>query len=384
MTDRAARLVRHRVLLLVLALFGLVGIPGLYFAKVIDIETVNTLGRYLTYAMVAIGLDLIWGYAGILSLCQALFFAIGAYAMGMFMAHQYTSLDNPAIPQSLYLVYPFEIGETSADAVLPWFWVPFKSFPVALVLAICIPAAVAAIIGFFGFISRVRGVYFAILTQALTVGACLFFGDNDMCLCGTNGLSQFSTFLGVDLGSEKLKLVMYLVSLVSTIGVYLLCRFIVQSRFGRILVAIRDDENTLHFTGYKPHQYKLFVFALSAAIAGLAGALYIPQMQIITPSDMAAIESILIVVWVAVGGRGTLSGAILGALVVNLLYKNLTSPIEVFGLRMWKPDYWPILLGAVFVGVVMFLPRGLLSLPGRLKERKSKVPNPTPKPVEAK
>ncbi|MFT5122168.1 MAG: urea transport system permease protein [Kiritimatiellia bacterium] len=370
MTDTAARHARHRLLLIGLTLFGVIGIPGLYLLGVIDIETVNTLGRYLTYAMVAIGLDLIWGYAGILSLCQALFFAIGAYAMGMYMAHQYTSLDNPSIPQTLYVVYPFEIGESTADAVLPWFWVPFKSFPVALVLAIVIPAAVAALIGFFGFISRVRGVYFAILTQALAVAACLFFGDNNMCLCGTNGMSQFKTFLGVDLGSENFKLTMYLVSLFATIGVYLLCRFIVQSRFGRILVAIRDSESTLRFAGYKPHQYKLFVFTLSAAIAGLAGALYVPQMQIITPSDMGAIKSILIVVWVAVGGRGTLSGAILGALVVNLLYKNLTSPIDLFGLQVWKPDYWLILLGTTFVCVVMFFPNGLVSVFGKIRRRK--------------
>jgi urea transport system permease protein len=355
----------HRTFIL-LALFGLIGIPALYLGGIINIETVNTLGRYLAFAMVAVGLDLIWGYAGILSLCQACFFTIGAYAMGMYMAHQYTAIDAPSIPQTLYVVYPFKVGQASADATLPWFWYPFKSFPVALLLAIVIPAAVAAAAGFFGFISRVRGVYFAILTQALTIAAFLFFSDNNMYLCGTNGLSQFKTFLGFDLGSENLKLVLYLVTLLALMGVYLLCKFLVQSRFGRILVAIRDSESTLRFAGYRPYHYKLFVFTLAAGIAGLAGALYVPQMQIITPSDMAAIESILIVVWVAVGGRGTLRGAVLGALVVNLLYKNLTSPIMLFGIRMWKPDYWLILLGTMFICVVMFLPNGLISMRPRM------------------
>ena len=345
-----------------LTLFGLIGIPLLYYTGIINIETVNTLGRYLALAMVAIGLDLIWGYTGILSLCQACFFTIGAYAMGMYMAHQYTAIDAPSIPQTLYVVYPFKVGQTSAEAVLPWFWAPFKSFPVALILAIIIPAAVAALVGFFGFVSRVRGVYFAILTQALTIAAFLFFSDNNMFLCGTNGLSQFKTFLGYDLSSEGLKLLLYLVTLLCLIGVYLLCTFIVQSRLGRILIAIRDSENTLRFSGYRPYQYKVFVFTLAAGIAGLAGALYVPQMQIITPSDMAAIESILIVVWVAVGGRGTLKGAVLGALIVNLLYKNLTSPIVLFGTPIWKPDYWLILLGSLFICVVMFLPNGLVGL----------------------
>ena len=346
----------------IMAGLGLVVIPILYLAGLIHIETVNMLGRYMCFAMVAIGLDLIWGYTGILSLCQALFFTVGAYCMGMYMSHQYPSADNPLIPQTLYVVYPYDVGQMKGEEVLPWFWAPFQSFPAAMLLAIVVPALLAAFIGLSGFVSRVRGVYFAILTQAVTVAAFLLFSDNDMFLCGTNGLSQFKTFLGFDLGSEGFKFALYLVSGVCLIAVYALCQFIVHSRFGRILVAIRDSETTLRFQGYKPHQFKLIVFALAGGLAGLGGALYTPQMQIITPSDMEPIKSILIVVWVAVGGRGTLTGAVVGAISVNLLYSWLTSPIHIAGVQVWSPDYWPIVLGLLFIAVVLVIPKGVTSM----------------------
>jgi len=337
-------------------------LPLLYAVGVVGVETLNMFGRYSCFAIAAIGLDLVWGFAGILSLCQAFFFTLGAYGMGMYLAHQFPSGDNTLIPQSLYVVYPYDIGQVKGDEVLPWFWWPFRSFPVALILAIVIPAVAAAVIGMLGFISRVKGVYFAILTQAVTVAAFLFFCDNDMFLCGTNGLSQFSTFLGIDLGSPGLKVGFYLATVITLLLVYIGSAFLVESRFGHVLVAVRDAESTLRFQGYRPWHFKFLVFALAGAFAGIGGLLYVPQMQIITPSNMAPIESILMVVWVAVGGRGTLSGAVLGALVVNLAYNFLTSPHRLAGVEVWNPEYWPLVLGLMFVLVVLFIPNGIVSL----------------------
>ncbi len=347
---------------ILMAVLGFVVIPLLYALGLIRIETVNMYGRYLCFALVAIGLDLIWGYTGILSLCQALFFTAGAYAMGMYMAHQYPSADNPEIPQSLYVVYPYGVGQSKGEEILPWFWAPFRSFPLTLLLAIAVPAGIAALIGFSGFKSRVRGVYFSILTQAITVAAYLFVSDNNMFLCGTNGLSQFKDFLGFDMGSTGFKMSLYLITVATVLVVYVLCSLMVGSRFGRILVAIRDNETALRFKGYRPHIYKLIVFMLAGGLAGLGGMLYIPQMQIITPSDLAPMKSILIVVWVAVGGRGSLSGAVVGALLVNLIYSWLTSPITVGGVAVWSPDYWPIVLGLMFIAVVLVIPTGLVNV----------------------
>jgi len=320
MTDfNSTSIKRAKRHLIILAVLGLGVVPLMYFTGIMRIETVNMLGRYLCFAIVAVGLDLIWGYTGILSLCQALFFTVGAYGMGMYMAHQYPSADNSLIPQSLYVVYPYDIGQGKGDEILPWFWWPFKYFPLAVILSMLVPGLLAAAIGIGGFFSRVRGVYFAILTQAITVAAFLIFSDNDMFLCGTNGLSQFKTFLGFDLGDDRLKLMLYLATTLSLIAVMAMCQYVVHSRFGRILIAIRDTESALRFQGYKPHLFKVIAFGFAGAIAGLGGMLYTPQMQIITPSDMAPIKSILIVVWVAVGGRGTLTGAVIGALFVNLI-----------------------------------------------------------------
>lgn len=355
----SARAVRTLIVLAVLG-FGL--IPLLYVTGLIRIETVNMLGRYLCFAIVAIGLDLIWGYTGILSLCQALFFTVGAYGMGMYMAHQYPSEGNPLIPQSLYVVYPYNVGQSRGEEILPWFWIPFRYFPLAVLLSMIVPAVLAAFVGLGGFFSRVKGVYFAILTQAITVAAFLFFSDNDMFLCGTNGLSQFRTFLGFSLGNSNFKLSMYLVTVFSLLVVYALCQFVVHSRFGRILVAIRDSESSLRFQGFKPHYFKLIAFSFAGGLAGLGGMLYTPQMQIITPSDMAPMQSILIVVWVAVGGRGTLTGAVFGALFVNLMYNWLTSPIKIGDTQVWSPDYWPIVLGVMFIAVVLVIPTGLVNL----------------------
>ena len=360
-SQRADRLKRSFISLLWLVL-GLVIIPLLYITGVISIETVNKLGRYMTYALVAVGLDLIWGYAGILGLCQALFFCLGGYAMGMYLAHHGGPegiIDKTGwkLPACLYVVYPYKVSEAPQDALVPWFWKPFWSLPITVVLGLLIPGTVAFIIGYFGFRSRVRGVYFAILTQAITVAAQNFFSMNNMKFCGTNGLTRFEKIAGFELANSKVQFSLYLLTVVMLFLVYALYRYIINSRLGRILIAVRDDENTLRFSGYKPYLYKLFAFVLAAATAGLAGMLYVPQMKIITPHNLGAERSILIVIYVAVGGRSTLSGAIIGALGVSLMYDNLTSTI---------PWAWPYVLGSLFIAVVLGYPDGLVKLPQKL------------------
>ena len=686
---------------IILALIGLVIIPSLYAMGYLSIETVSRLGRYVTYAILAVGLDLLWGYVGILGLCQATFFCLGTYAMGMYLAHH----GEPAgtvdgygwkIPSALFRVYDSELGQTQADWTVPFFWKPFWSLPATIVLGLVIPAVAAFAIGYFVFRSRVRGVYFAILTQAIAVAAWMVFSKNEMMLGGTNGLTAFDHFtfgnherievvvvseedlkkieegldklqkkqaqirqheieyrllvhqvgatssdtqaskmleqelavhflqlteavghlpttveaalqkvdkkinacveafqsdekptlietaldelgfaleqastatkhalvvrpdrlkevqvalerrrkekrvtvtkevdgklyvhrnfkltdgnetspksegmelqipfggqdpdrsyaltleqsgvdeewevalndrnignlkrgppqdirlsvpsgvlkasennliirpvtphvqdeieigrirlagdvpplggtleqkgdnflsvpefgvnlnkdynvlvihadpanadksvelqdwakvnyLGPRVKGDSVQLVLYVLSVLALFGAYFLCRWIVRSRLGRVLVAIRDDESTLRFFGYRPYVYKLFAFCVAAALAGLGGMLYSPQMKITTPADMEAVKSVLIVVWVAVGGRGTLSGAILGALTVNLLYNYFTSEHDLI-LFTWKADYWQFVLGGLFVGVVLFLPQGLMSLPEKINK----------------
>ena len=384
------RLKRNLPLILWL-LLGLVIVPGLYLVGITSIGTVNKLGRYMTFALVAIGLDLIWGYAGILGLCQALFFCLGGYAMGMYLAHHGGPegiIDKTGwkLPACLFVVYPYKVGEAPGDAVVPWFWKPFWSLPSTIFLGLFIPGLVAFIIGYFGFRSRVRGVYFAILTQAITVAAQNFFTMNNMKFCGTNGLTRFERIClvghehGVDvcqkanlsfqLSSDSLQFSLYLLTAVSIFGTYVLYRYVISSRLGRILVAIRDAESTLRFSGYKPYKYKLFAFVLAAMTAALGGLLYVPQMKIITPYNMGAERSILIVIFVAVGGRNTLSGALVGALTVNLLYDFLTSfnqPIPLTGLifpgGLTFAKTWPIVLGLLFLTVVLGYPDGLVKLP---------------------
>ena len=270
----------HRAILILLFI-GAICVPGLYFAEVISIETVNMLGRYLTFAIVAVGLDLIWGYAGILSLCQAFFFCLGGYAMGMYLAHHggpegIVDADGWKIPACLYVVYPGGVGETEAQWTVPWFWKPFWSLPVTAMLALLIPGLVALVIGFFGFRSRVRGVYFAILTQAITVAAFNFFSMNNMKFCGTNGLTRFDHIAGsFKLSDPNVKLALYVITVLALAAVYWACHGLIKSRLGRVLVAIRDDENTLRFSGYRPYVYKLFAFVLAGMIAGQIGRAHV-------------------------------------------------------------------------------------------------------------
>jgi len=379
MTDRLPdkRNVFSRITVLgVLTFVGVLVIPSAYFAGAISIETVNMLGRYMAFAIMALGLDLVWGYTGILSLCQAFFFSLGGYAMGMYLAHHggpegIIDAAGWKFPACLYVVYPYKVGEAPGDALVPWFWKPFYSLPVTVLLGLLIPGCAALLIGFFGFRSRVRGVYFAILTQAITVAAWLVFCMNNMKLCGTNGLTRFDKIAGLELTDKRVKLLLYGVTLAALIGSYLLCRYIVNSRLGRVLIAIRDDESTLRFSGYHAYRYKLFAFTTAGMLAGLGGMLYAPQMGIFTPANMEASVSIMVVVWVAVGGRGTLSGAVLGALATNLLYNYFTSERNLVFFT-WKPQYWQFILGGLFIGVVLVFPNGLVRLVPTIQERFAK------------
>lgn len=312
--------------------------------------TLNRFGKFLAYAILALGIDLIWGYTGILSLGHGVFFGLGAYAMGM---HLMLSIGT----ESVY-------GSTLPDFMvwnqvkeLPLFWTPFYSFWFAITAAILIPTLVATVFGFLAFRSRIRGVYFAIITQALALCAWLVFNRNETNLGGTNGLTDFKTLLGFRLSDPGVQRTLYVLTVLCLGGAYLLCRWIMRSRAGRVLVAIRDSEQRVLFSGYSPANYKLFVFVISAALAGLAGALYVPQVGIITPSQIGVLPSLEMVIWVAVGGRGTLAGAVIGAVGVNWARSILTNSF---------PDLWPFFLGGLFVAVVLLFPQGCIGLVRKL------------------
>lgn len=336
---------QHRIGVIVAAAVLLGVVPGLYGAGAVDITTVNTLGRFLSLAIVALGLDLVWGYCGVLSLCQAMFFCFGGYAIGMHLA-LHGPLDGDGIPRCLYVVTSVVSGFE-----LPDFWKPFKGVGAAFALAMFLPGLAAFIFGYFAFRSRVRGVYFAIITQALTYAASVLFMRNELRLCGTNGLTNFVTLAGFDLNAPRTKLGLYFLTVVVLIVVYLALKHVTESRLGRLLIAVRDNESRLRFAGYQPVTIKLFAFTVSAIIAGIGGALYTPQNGIITPFKMVPVESIIMVVWVAVGGRGTLVGAVVGALVVNYLQSILST--------RW-PAAWPFALGGLYIAVTLFMPDGIV------------------------
>ena len=312
--------------------------------------TINLYGKYLCYAVLAISVDLLWGYTGLLSLGQCLFFALGGYAFGMHLMlligklGQYHS-DLPDF--MVFLGYP----------ALPPHWVPFRSFWFAAAAVVLVPGFVALVFGFLAFRSRIRGVYFSILTQALTYGACLMFFRNDFTFGGNNGLTDFKFILGYDVRSAATQRCLFMATGVLLILTYVFCRWLTRTKFGKIQRAVRDSENRVLFSGYAAANFKLFVFVVSAIIAGLAGALYVPQVGIINPSEMAPDKSLEAVVWVAVGGRGTLIGPVVGAIAVNALKSWATRAF---------PDLWLIILGAMFVIVVLFLPKGIVGLPAQL------------------
>ena len=314
---------------------------------------------YLCYALLALAVDLIWGYCGILSLGHAAFFSLGGYAMGMYLMRQIGPrgvYGDPILPD--FMVF---LNWKS----LPWFWHGFNHFAFALLMIVLAPALLALAFGWFAFRSRVTGVYFSIITQALTYALMLAFFRNDMGFGGNNGFTDFKDILGFNLDSDRVRLVLLVITAIMLGASYLVCRMIVSSRAGRVIRAIRDAESRTRFLGYRVESYKLWIFVFSAILAGIAGALYVPQIGIINPSEFAPINSIEVVIWVAVGGRGTLYGAAAGALLVNYAKTYLTSAF---------PDAWNYALGALFVLVTLFLPRGIIGLiSGREKKRHGKV-----------
>jgi urea transport system permease protein len=314
--------------------------------------SLNRFGKFLAFAILALGLDLIWGYTGILSLGHGVFFGLGAYCMGMhlMLAIGKESVYGSDLPD--FMVWN-QVKE------LPVFWKPFYSFTFASMAGITAPMLFAAVFGFLAFGSHIRGVYFAIITQALALVAWLVFNRNDTNLGGTNGLTDFKHVLGFRLSDPGTQRALYVLTVLSLGGAYLLCRWIIRSRAGRVLVAIRDSEQRVLFSGYAPANYKLFVFVVSAVLAGLAGMLYVPQVGIITPAQIGVLPSLEMVIWVAVGGRGTLVGAILGAIGVNFARSLLTNHF---------PDLWPFFLGGLFIIVVLFFPEGLVGVMRKLND----------------
>jgi urea transport system permease protein len=315
--------------------------------------TVSLLGKYLCYALLALAVDLVWGILGILSLGHGAFFALGGYAMGMYLMRQIGDrgvYGDPLLPDFMVFLNWKE---------LPWFWHGFDQFWFAALMIMLVPGVLAFIFGWLAFRSRVTGVYLSIITQALTYALMLAFFRNEMGFGGNNGLTDFKDILGFSLQSDVTKLSLFLASAFFLAVGYIACRAIVNSRLGRVATAVRDAENRLRFTGYRVENYKLAVFTFSAVLAGIAGSLYVPQVGIINPGEFSPLFSIEIVIWVAIGGRASLYGAVIGAILVNFSKTYFTAAL---------PEVWLYALGALFVLVTMFLPRGVAGLFSKNKE----------------
>jgi urea transport system permease protein len=351
-------------------LVGLVPVLNLNVSAASPLHVPNylipLLGKFLCYALVAIAMDLLWGYTGILSLGQAVFFAAGGYAMGMYLMR---SIGKQGVYRSELPDFMVFLDWKE----LPWFWKPFDSLPFACAAAVLVPGVVALVFGFLAFRSRIRGVYFSIITQALTFALMLLMFRNDTGFGGNNGLTDFKRLAGYALSDQVMKVDLYMASAVAVLLGYLACRYIVTSKAGRILQAVRDAESRVMFAGYNPVSYKLAAWTFAAMLSGLAGALYVPQVGIINPSELAPANSVEIAIWVAVGGRGTLLGAALGALLVNGFKSYLTAAY---------PDFWLFFLGALFVAVTLFFPSGIVGLAKLLRRRAPRPAAPTP-PAEA-
>jgi urea transport system permease protein len=308
---------------------------------------VSLTGKYLCYAMLALAVDLVWGFAGILTLGHAAFFALGGYAMGMYLMRQIGARGvyaNPILPD--FMVF---LGWDH----LPWYWYGFDWFAFAALMVLLVPGILAMVFGWLAFRSRVTGVYLSIITQALTYALLLAFFRNDMGFGGNNGMTDFKDILGFSVQDETTRCALLVITAALLCLQFLVARYMVTSRFGKVLIAVRDTESRTRFLGYRPETYKLVVWVVSAVMAGIGGALYVPQVGIINPSEFAPGNSIEAVIWVAVGGRGTLSGAILGAVLVNLGKTWFTSAL---------PELWLYALGAMFIFVTLLLPRGLMGL----------------------
>ncbi|MCW5689235.1 MAG: urea ABC transporter permease subunit UrtC [Pseudolabrys sp.] len=318
---------------------------------------VSLFGKYVCYALLALSIDLIWGYVGILSLGHGAFFALGGYAMGMYLMRQIGTRGvyaNPVLPDFMvFLNWP----------ELPVYWYGFNHFAYAALMVVLVPGLLAFVFGWFAFRSRVTGVYLSIITQAMTFALMLGFFRNNFGFGGNNGLTDFKDILGFNIQAETTRNALFFLSCVALILCFLVCRALVTSKFGKVLVAIRDAESRTRFLGYRVESYKLFVFTLSACMAGIAGALYVPQVGIINPGEFAPANSIEAVIWVAVGGRGTLTGAVLGAFLVNYAKTTFTSGVLA--------PYWLFLLGGLFVAVTLLLPRGVVGTIAHLRARRA-------------
>jgi len=317
--------------------------------------TVTLLGKYLCYALLALSLDLVWGYCGILSLGHGAFFALGGYAMGMYLMRQIGDrgvYGNSELPDFMVFLNWQE---------LPWYWFGFDSFWFTLLMIMAVPGLLALVFGWLAFRSRVTGVYLSIITQALTFALMLAFFRNETGFGGNNGLTDFKDILGYNLQDDGTRIVLFLISAALLALAYGFSRYLVQSKFGRIVIAIRDAEDRTRFIGYRVENFKLWLFTFAAVLAGIAGALYVPQVGIINPGEFSPLNSIELVVWVAVGGRATLYGAIAGAFIVNYAKTWFTAAL---------PEVWLFALGALFVVVTVYLPRGLVGLAQSWRKRK--------------
>jgi len=340
----------------VIAVLLLVVLPMLHANGVISTFRISLWGKYLSYALLAISVDLLWGYTGLLSLGQALFFALGGYMHGMYLMRMIGTLGQYKEEIPDFLVF---LGWKE----LPSFWVPFESFGFALLMIVLVPGLLALGFGYLAFRARIKGVYFSILTQALTYALMIVFFRNNLLMGGNNGFTDFKFVVGqhslVDSveGPATMR-GLYIVTGLVLLGVYALCRWLSRTKFGLVQRAIRDGENRTLFSGYASAHFKLFVFVACAIIASIGGALYVPQAGIINPEEMKPLNSLEAVVWVAVGGRGTIVGPILGAISINALKSWTTTAF---------PNLWLIILGTVFISVVRFLPGGLVSVPALVK-----------------
>ena len=314
---------------------------------------VTLIGKIMCYAIVAVAMDLIWGYAGILSLGHGLFFALGGYAFGMYLMRQIGADGQYRVNMPDFMVF-LDWKE------FPWQWWNSDQFWWAMLLVVLVPGLVAFVFGYFAFRSRVKGVYFSIITQALTYAAMLLFFRNATGFGGNNGFTDFKRILGIPITTPEARMALFAITAAVLIGTLLLGRFIVTSKFGRVLAAIRDAEQRVMFCGYNTAHYKLFVWTLSAVLCGIAGALYVPQVGIINPSEMSPANSIEIAIWVAVGGRGTLAGAIVGAGIVNGAKSFLTQAF---------PEVWLYFLGLLFILVTLFLPQGVVGVLGQIRDK---------------
>lgn len=326
-------------------------VPFLHAQGAISTFTLGVWGKYLCYALLAISVDLLWGFTGLLSLGQALFFTLGGYMHGMYLMRMIGDLGQYKKPIPDFLVF---LGWER----LPGFWEPFASFPFALTMVFLVPGLLAYVFGYLAFRSRIKGVYFSILTQALTYAASIMFFRNNLLLGGNNGFTDFKFILGHSLAEPATSRALYIATAFTVLLVYLFCRWLNRTKFGLVQQAIRDGENRVLFSGYATTHFKLFIFVVAALIAAVGGALYTPQVGIINPGEMQPDKSLEAIVWVAVGGRGTLLGPIVGAVSINALKSWATRAY---------PDLWLIILGGLFILVVLFLPGGLVSLPARLR-----------------